>query len=52
MAWLLLVVGLIVAGYAAAFGVVSWEVTLALIIVGALVALIGGWMVIRGRRTA
>jgi hypothetical protein len=48
--WIVLVVGLVVAGYAALFGVVSWEITLALIVVGLLDAAIGVWLIYRQRR--
>jgi hypothetical protein len=39
-----------VAGYAALFGFVSWEVTLALIVVGLLDAVIGVWLIYRERQ--
>jgi hypothetical protein len=48
--WLLIVVGLAVFGFAAAFGVISWEVTLAVIVVGLVVVLLGAYQVIRDRR--
>lgn len=48
--WLLIVVGLAVFGFAAAFGVISWEVTLAVIVVGLVVVLLGAFQVIRDRR--
>ncbi len=50
--WALVLVGLAVAAYAAIAGVVSFEVTLALIVLGLVAAVIGGWMAIRGRRPA
>ena len=49
-AWLLVIVGLAVFGFAAAFGVISWEVTLGLIVVGLVIALLGAYQVIRDRR--
>ncbi len=48
--WVLLVAGLAVFGFAAAFGVISWEVTLGLIVAGLVVALLGAFQVIRDHR--
>ena len=48
--WVLIVVGLAVFGLAAVFGVISWEVTLAVIVIGLAVALLGLFQVIRDRR--
>lgn len=47
VSWILVIVGLAVVAYAAAFGIVSWEVTLGLIAVGLGAAAFGGWTLIR-----
>jgi len=48
--WIIVVVGLAVFAVAAVVGVVSWEITLALIIVGLVLAVVGAWQVMRDRR--
>ena len=48
--WILVVSGLAVAAYAALVGVGSWEVTLALIVVGLADAAIGVFFILRERR--
>jgi membrane associated rhomboid family serine protease len=50
-AWLLLLVGIVAVALGLFVGVVSYEVTLALIVIGAIVALIGAYQLVRGRRT-
>lgn len=50
-AWLLLVVGIAAVALGLFVGVVSYEVTLGVIIIGAIAALIGAYQLIRGRRT-
>jgi uncharacterized membrane protein YfcA len=48
--WIIVLVGLAVFAVAAIFGVISWEITLALIIGGLVLALLGVWQVMRDRR--
>jgi hypothetical protein len=48
--WILVAVGLAMAAYAAIFGVISWEVTLTLIVVGLLDAAVGAPLIVRERR--
>lgn len=48
--WVLIVVGLAIFGVAAFFGIISWEVTLALIVLGLVLAVLGLFQVIRDRR--
>ena len=50
-AWLLLVVGIAAVALGLFVGVVSYEVTLAVIIIGAIVAVIGAYQLFRARRT-
>jgi membrane associated rhomboid family serine protease len=51
VAWLLLVVGIAAVALGLFVGVVSYEVTLAVIVIGAIAALIGAYLLVRGRRT-
>ena len=51
-AWLLVVVGLAAAAYALWVGIVSYEVTLAVIVIGAILALVGAYQLYRGRSAA
>lgn len=48
--WALVIIGLVVAVYAFAFGVATWEVTIAIGILGLLVAVAGAFMLVRARR--
>jgi hypothetical protein len=48
--WIIVVVGLAIFAVAAVVGVISWEITLALIIVGLALAAVGAWQVMRDRR--
>jgi type IV secretory pathway VirB2 component (pilin) len=50
--WALLVIGLVAAGIGLFVGVVSWEVTMGLVLIGLGVAALGAYTLIRGRRTA
>ena len=50
--WVLLISGILVAGYAALIGVVSMEVTLLLVIFGLADAVVGLVLVLRSRRAA
>ena len=50
-AWLLVVVGIAAVALGLFVGVVSYEVTLAVIVIGAIVALLGAYQLYRGRRT-
>jgi hypothetical protein len=52
LAWLLLLGGLVMVVIGLFVGVVSYEVTLALIVVGAVAALAGAYMLLRRRGTA
>ncbi|HEX6474505.1 MAG TPA: hypothetical protein VF114_05400 [Candidatus Limnocylindria bacterium] len=52
LGWVLLVSGILVAGYAALVGVVSMEVTLLLVIFGLADAVVGLVLVLRSRRAA
>jgi uncharacterized membrane protein len=52
LSWLLLLVGLAMVVAGLFVGVISWEVTLALIVVGAVVALAGAFMLVRRGRGA
>jgi hypothetical protein len=49
-AWLLLVVGIAAVALGLIVGVVSYEVTLAVIVIGAILALIGAYQLLRARR--
>lgn len=49
-AWLLVAVGIAAVVIGLFVGVVSYEVTLAIIVIGAILALIGAYMLFRGRR--
>lgn len=51
-AWALVVIGLVVAGFGLFVGVVSYEVTLGLIVLGLAAAVVGAYLIIRGRRAA
>lgn len=51
LAWLLLLVGIAAALLGLIVGVVSYELTLAVIVIGAIAALIGAYLLVRGRRT-
>ena len=51
-AWALIIIGLVVVGIALFVGIVSWEVTIGLIILGLAAAVVGAYMLIRGRRAA
>jgi len=51
-AWALVVIGLVVAGVGLFVGIVSYEVTLGLILFGLAAAVLGAYMLIRGRRAA
>jgi hypothetical protein len=46
----MVLVGLAVFAVAAIVGIISWEVTLALIVLGLVVAVLGAFQVIRDRR--
>ena len=48
--WVMVLVGLAVFAVAAIVGIISWEVTLALIVLGLVVALLGAFQVLRDRR--
>jgi hypothetical protein len=48
--WVLLAVGLVTFGIAAVIGVVSWEVTLVLMVIGLVLAVLGLFQVIVDRR--
>jgi hypothetical protein len=50
--WVLLVSGILVAGFAALFGVMSMELTLVLVIFGLADAVAGLVLVLRSRRAA
>lgn len=50
-AWLLLIVGIVAVVIGLFVGVVSYEVTLAIIVIGAILALIGAYQLFRGRRS-
>lgn len=50
--WALLVIGLVVAAIFYFVPIVSWEVTMGLILIGLGVAALGAYTLFRGRRTA
>ena len=50
--WALLVIGLVAAGIGLFVGVVSWEVTMGLVLIGLGVAALGAYTLFRGRRSA
>ncbi len=50
LGWVLLVSGILVAGYAAIVGFIAWEVTLVLIVFGLVDAVTGAVLVVRNRR--
>ena len=50
-AWLLVVIGLAAVALGLIVGVVSYEVTLAVIVIGAIMALIGAYQLFRARGT-
>jgi hypothetical protein len=51
LSWFLLVGGLVMVFVGLVVGVISYEVTLALIVAGAIAAVAGAYMLLRGRRT-